>query len=253
MITTRLKKDRSTKSLLVEFSLSALPPALQELYVDCKEEGVRVRRGSVQAHELTFYSVEGTSGAEVRGVRVEDTPGELQFVLSVLYIRSEGEEAGLEDSPPLRRTLLVREGLDLKFYHEYEFENTESELESTVLLCELAAAIINSPGDQPASFYDQKAEGIKGAPKVDLRECLWRNVFYQIPGLGKEKCTAIAARFPNYEALLEDYRTGRQLKNVAVSRGVREIRLGAVLANRIYRCLFTEDGSASVLEEGEGL
>jgi hypothetical protein len=143
----------------------------------------------------------------------------------------------------------LREGLDTKFYLEYEFENTESELESTVFLCELASTIINCEGAQEVTFYDQKSEEIKGATSESLRERLWMNVFYQIPGLGKEKCHAIALRFPTYETLLEDYTTRKELKNVLVSRGVKEAKLGPVLANRIYRCLFTADGSVSIADE----
>ena len=43
--------------------------------------------------------------------------------------------------------------------------------------------------------------------------------------------------------------TQRKLKNLLISRGTKEVKLGQVLANRIYRCLFTEDGSLPVAEE----
>jgi hypothetical protein len=34
-------------------------------------------------------------------------------------------------------------------------------------------------------FYDQKTEEIKGKLEENLKEKLWRNIFFQIPGLGK--------------------------------------------------------------------
>jgi endonuclease III-like uncharacterized protein len=67
-----------------------------------------------------------------------------------------------------------------------------------VFLCELSSTIVNCQSGEGVNFYDQKTEEIKGTASDNLREKLWRNIFYQIPGLGKEKCNAIALKFPTY-------------------------------------------------------
>ena len=67
------------------------------------------------------------------------------------------------------------------------------------------------------------------------------NILYQIPGLGQEKCKAITEKYPNYEALFLDYIGERELSKLQVKSGVKEIKLGEALSNRIYRALFSEN------------
>ena len=64
------------------------------------------------------------------------------------------------------------------------------------------------------------------------------NILFQIPGLGQEKCRIIAQNYPNYKALLLDFLGGKELSDLPVRSGVKEIRLGEVMANRIYKALF---------------
>jgi hypothetical protein len=45
---------------------------------------------------------------------------------------------------------------------DYEFENTQSEQESLIFLCELSSTILNSQFDKEISFYDQNISGMKG-------------------------------------------------------------------------------------------
>ena len=66
---------------------------------------------------------------------------------------------------------------------EYEFENTQSEQESLIFLCELSASIINSQFDKELSFYDQTKSEIKSKPEKDY-QTFWLNTLYQIPGIG---------------------------------------------------------------------
>lgn len=51
--------------------------------------------------------------------------------------------------------------------------------------------IINSRLEGNIDFYDQKSEGIKSISEQTIKQMLWKNIFYQIPGLGKEKCLLI--------------------------------------------------------------
>ena len=62
--------------------------------------------------------------------------------------------------------------------------------------------IINSRFEGDIDFFDQKSEEIKSISEQTIKEMLWKNIFYQIPGLGKEKCILITEKYPSYESLL---------------------------------------------------
>ena len=49
-------------------------------------------------------------------------------------------------------------------------------------------------------------------------------------------------RFPNYESLLADWRGAQELKQLSVARGTKEVKLGAILSGRTYKCLFSSNG-----------
>ena len=51
--------------------------------------------------------------------------------------------------------------------------------------------IIKSRLEGDIDFFDQKSEEIKSISEQTIKEMLWKNIFYQIPGLGKEKCILI--------------------------------------------------------------
>ena len=125
------------------------------MVANCREEGVLLRKNHQQANWLNLYTVEQHGRVEVKGVALKDPPSEFSFVMRVIYLRSEEEDAGLDSGPGVR-TLLVREGLDCNFHFEYEWENTQSEQESLVFLCELSASIINCRQERQLGFYDQK-------------------------------------------------------------------------------------------------
>ena len=64
--------------------------------------------------------------------------------------------------------------------------------------------------------------------------------------MGREKCNTVIEQFPNFQSVFEDWKGGQNLKNVLVGKGTKEARLGKVLAGRIYRCLFSENGDEKV-------
>ena len=61
-------------------------------------------------------------------------------------------------------------------------------------------------------------------------EVIWRNILFQMPGLGKEKCKAIANNFPSYQIILADSKKNKNLKKLDVSKGTKSTKLGSVHA-----------------------
>lgn len=75
---------------------------------------------------------------------------------------------------------------------------------------------------------------------------MWRNLLFQVPGLGKDKCKLIADKFPTYQALLKDCDKEKQLKNLAVERGTKSIKIGGNIAERIYKVFGSINGKESL-------
>lgn len=105
----------------------------------------------------------------------------------------------------------------------------------------MSSAIINSKFEKEICFYDQSTSEVKTETQSESHK-LWVNILFQIPGLGQEKCLAIAQIYPNYKSLLFDFEGAKELKNLSVRRGLKEARLGETLANRIYKSLFSLKG-----------
>lgn len=61
-------------------------------------------------------------------------------------------------------------------------------------------------------------------------EVIWRNILYQMPGIGKDKCKVIANKFPTFQDILKDCKKNKNLKNLDVSRGTKSMKLGSVHA-----------------------
>lgn len=61
-------------------------------------------------------------------------------------------------------------------------------------------------------------------------EVIWRNILFQMPGIGKDKCKVIVDKFPTYQHILQDSKKSKSLKNLNVSRGTKSIKLGAAHA-----------------------
>lgn len=75
------------------------------------------------------------------------------------------------------------------------------------------------------------------------------NVLFQIPGLGQEKCLAIVQKYSNYESLLYDFMGNQDLSELQVRRGLKEMRLGEPIANRIYKSLFSTNFEENIMEK----
>lgn len=145
MISTRLNKNAVADNLMIEFTGRPMHPVLEKFYLNCKDQGVLVRRSStVQEVQMNFYLVQIQDKAEVANIQLKNVPTDFIFTITVFYLVSEQEEIGLTQRPPTQRSLLLRQGLDTKFFADYQFENTQSQQESLRFLCEMSAAIINS-------------------------------------------------------------------------------------------------------------
>ena len=136
----------------------------------------------------------------------------------------------------------------MNFFMDYEFENTQSQQESLIFLCQLSAAIVNSMFEREISFYDQNTSNVKGQHQNQVEKC-WTNILFQIPGLGQQKCKNIAQRYPSYKALLLDFLGEKELSDIPVRSGVKEIRLGEVMANRIYKGLFGMNSQENIMSK----
>lgn len=97
--------------------------------------------------------------------------------------------------------------------------------------------MINCRNSSSLQFYEKRADEIKGRERENELMKFWKNVLFQVPGLGKEKCIAIASKYTTFRSLIDDYIGARELKSIAVQKGVKDIKLGSVLADRIYKCL----------------
>ena len=56
---------------------------------------------------------------EISNITLKNTVQNFSFVLTVYYVNSEEEEEKREKRPPFQRSLLLREGLDMKFFMDY--------------------------------------------------------------------------------------------------------------------------------------
>lgn len=45
-------------------------------------------------------------------------------------------------------------------------------------------------------------------------EVIWRNILFQTPGIGKDKCKIIANNLPTYQHILKDFNTKKSLKSL---------------------------------------
>lgn len=61
-------------------------------------------------------------------------------------------------------------------------------------------------------------------------EVIWRNILFQMPGIGKDKCKVIANKFPTYQHILKDSKKNKNLKSLEVSKGTKSTKLGSVHA-----------------------
>lgn len=144
MITTKLRKECSPKCLLVEFSNALLPQPFGQFLKTCREEGIHVRRDNLKSNQLNFYCIQSEKSVDVKGIKLENVPENINFLLSILYVNSEAMEKEIIANVPNKRTMMLRQGLDTQFFIDYEVEDTQSQFESTIFLCELSATIINS-------------------------------------------------------------------------------------------------------------
>lgn len=61
-------------------------------------------------------------------------------------------------------------------------------------------------------------------------QVIWRNILFQMPGIGKDKCKVIAEKFPTYQHIVQDSKKSKSLKNLDVSKGTKSTKLGAAHA-----------------------
>ena len=145
MISTKLSRNAVAANLMIEFTDKALHPVLEKFYLNCKDQGVLVRRSStVQDEQMNFYLVQIQDKAEIANICLKNVPSDFTFTITIFYLISDQQENRLTQRPPTQRSLLLRQGLDSRFYVDYQFENTQSQQESLRFLCEMSAAIINS-------------------------------------------------------------------------------------------------------------
>lgn len=56
---------------------------------------------------------------ESQNAMLQNVPKDFLFVISVFYVNNEEQEAKIEAAKPQQRTLLLREGMETKFFLEY--------------------------------------------------------------------------------------------------------------------------------------
>lgn len=61
-------------------------------------------------------------------------------------------------------------------------------------------------------------------------EVIWRNILFQTPGVGKDKCKAIGDKYPTYKSIIKDCEKDKQLKYLPVERGVKSSKIGSAIA-----------------------
>ena len=66
-------------------------------------------------------------------------------------------------------------------------------------------------------------------------QATWRNMLFQVPGIGKDKVNSIVGDFCSYEKMSEDCESKKILKNLVVGRGLKGAKIGKSTADRIYK------------------
>ena len=73
-------------------------------------------------------------------------------------------------------------------------------------------------------------------------EIIWKNILFQTPGLGKDKCKAIAEKYPTYRHIIKDCDKDKQLKNLQVGKGTKSMKIGSSIAERLYKVFGSLNG-----------
>ncbi len=90
MISTKLNKNAVAGNLMIEFSDIPLHPVLEKFYLNCKDEGVLVRRSSfIEENQMNLHLVDLEEHVEVGTVTLKNVPNNFCFVITANYVFNE--------------------------------------------------------------------------------------------------------------------------------------------------------------------